>query len=79
MFAETTEEIIVKLKRKAAGNFANARTSAKRKMWKAFKMETMAARRVQVGCYGNMSIYRSFMLSVLDNMAARVSDLLLLT
>ncbi len=77
--AESTEELVAKLQNNATENYAQAKTPSQRKIWRAVKMECNAVKRLQIGFFGDMSVDRAFMVSVLDNMAERAADLLILS
>lgn len=78
IFTEIAENILLKTRRTATEQYALAKTRSSRKEWKGIKMESMTLKRIQVGYFGDMSVDRKFMVDVLDNLAERVADLLIL-
>lgn len=77
-YTDITESFVKNIQRECCKQYASSKTISSRKLWKEMKMESMTVKRLQIGYFGDLSVDKSFVASLFDNMACRVVDLLIL-
>lgn len=77
-YTDITDSFVKSIQKDCCEQYAHSNTISRRKMWKQIKMESRTVQRIKIGYFGELSVDKSFVASLFDNMVDKVVELLIL-